>query len=699
MAGLMQRWGLGVDLRFNPGDTSTKLQRTQTRVRSLRDDFQRVGDSASRFASSLAGLGMALAPIGALFGATIGHGSRLAADLEAQSLTMRVMMGDAEKAAGLMEQIRQRAAATPFAEGDLIEGSKRLLRLTQDNADANLDMLDTMMTMTALNPTKTITDSVEALLDAASGGGFERLKEYGISFRAEDFAEAGRPGGEAWAAAVYEALQAEMARLTRGEDLVGALSKTFSGRASTLGDAFTNIFRGIGVEVNQVLGPLLDPITEWINGELAPAVTGAAGLLAGWFVRALAAAQPMIDGLLGLWDAMGSDGQIALMAAVGAFGAFAAIVTPIGAVLGGLVFLVTSFVSSLAAVWPLITAVGGALLSALSAPVLIPIAFGIAAVVAALMGLWAAFSEPGDGPMAVLGRIGSAIQVGLVAAFEMARTAWDGFASGFRAAWSGMAGPIDRIREAIRPLSAMILEFLALGSGSEASAFKGFFWLVGALVGQIATTLVDGIAFGFVVISGLLSTMGAALRPWVLSMRQLLGALTGIVDGSLSARDAFTLMIKGIAGALVSIVNSVLQVIMGAVEIVLRLVAETVRRIPGMAGVIDATGGLGSDAIASARLGLERSVSNAIAGVDLAANRSAQAKANAPAPDVRVSPILEPEIHTSTTVEIDGNEIARATGAQTVKAGQRQGEPVPAQARGRVLRGGVVGTLGQAEAW
>ena len=299
--GLLKRWGLGVDLIFNAGDAVVEMTRTNRATAKLQSEFGKASAAVGNFASAVGKLGMVLAPIGLAFSLAMGKGSSLAADLEAQTLTMGILLKDAGKAEAMIASIRRTAAATPFAEGDLIEGSMRLLSLTKGNVGETESLLDLAMQITALNPGRTVVDSVEALLDAAGGGGFERIKELKITgLSADQFKGLGVAGGEAWSAGVLDTIKARMAETTGGADLVGALSSTFMGRVSTFKDSITNAFLEFGKVVNAEIGPLLGPITDRLK-TLGPVVKAAAEGLAASIRGLVASAQPWVDRILGWW--------------------------------------------------------------------------------------------------------------------------------------------------------------------------------------------------------------------------------------------------------------------------------------------------------------------------------------------------------------------------------------------------------------
>lgn len=173
------------------------------------------------------------------------------AQLQSARTTFNVLVGDVRKADQLIGEVRRYAAQTPFSESELIDGSKRLLRLTGQNAEQNLKLLKLAGQMKAISPDKTFADAVEAILDA-QGMEFERLKEFGIKLSSEDVKKS-KKRGETLGDAALRGFEEALTKQTGGRDVVGALATTFEGRVSTIKDRFTESFRRLGEPAFNVL--------------------------------------------------------------------------------------------------------------------------------------------------------------------------------------------------------------------------------------------------------------------------------------------------------------------------------------------------------------------------------------------------------------------------------------------------------------
>jgi hypothetical protein len=234
-----------------------KLERTFDAVGRSANHASNAARTLVGHALSLKGLAVGLAAGGAgktIFDSMIGSN----ATLESQRITFNTMMGDVGKATKLMNQLRGYAASTPFAQGDLIDGSKRLLRLTGENVDQNVKLVKLASQMAAINPDKTISDAAEAILDA-EGLEFERLKEFGLKLKRDDLKKM-KKRGETLGQTALRGVEEALAKQTGGRDVVAALSQSFNGKLSTLKDNFTETMRLAGEPAFEVLKDGLDDI-------------------------------------------------------------------------------------------------------------------------------------------------------------------------------------------------------------------------------------------------------------------------------------------------------------------------------------------------------------------------------------------------------------------------------------------------------
>lgn len=680
MAGLLQKWGLGAELEFRDGRARVAMGRTLEAVRSLRSGLVGLSQQASQAFGGLGQAGLAIAPIAAGAGLLLRRATQLASTFEQQQQVMRLLVGDVGQADALLASLVQRASTTPFAQGDLIEGSKRLLRLTGQNVDQNLELMDLMMTMAALNPTKNVTDAVEALLDATSGGGFERLKEFGVTLRAADFQmQAGEAG---FAEAVTGALMDAIQRQTRGADVVGALGQTFSGRMSSLVDAVDNALRPLGERINARLGPAIEQVIAFLDGSRDKFVQAVDAVIAKGDELWTRFGRPFVRRVRAAWEALGTEGQVALLTAGAGVAALVTALAPLASALGVVGFAVSGIASAVSAV----ASVG------LSAE-LLPLA-AVAVVVAAAVGMLAAalisgFAQPGESAMQTVTRV-------LAGFVEQGRALWTEFGPGLSDLAVGFAeafgGDVSRmVRELGVQLYALIgsaMEFIAVLAPDQAAV--SYWRTLGRVIGHIAAGpfVLLGEALKFVV--AVLDIGRSMMEPFLAAVIALAVGFGSLVDGSMTFGQAFTFVMQGLAGVIVGFFNIFASAFLGVAELIMRAVSVLIAAYPGLSALLGIEGSFGADAIAQLRRSLSRQLTEATLGVDLAAGRRDAAAADAAAAPVVVDDQRTTEVAVTTSVAVDSQEVARATGASAVRASERGiGPPLAAPARGRVLRGGL----------
>lgn len=680
MTGLLRKWGLGVELMFDAGRSMVQMTRASKAVAALKTGYEALGTSASRVQDGLAKIGLGLAPLGIGFGLLAHQASGLASDLEAQALTMRVLLGSQEKAAALMGQIRDYAASTPFEQGDLIEGSKRLLKLTGSNVDANMDLLKLTAQMAALNPGRSMADAAEAVLDAAQGTGFERIKELGFftGMGQDDFKALGKPGGKAWADGIIASFREQVATKLQGGDLVAELGNTFTGRLSTLKDAFSNALLPVGEAINAELGPLLPEIGAKISA-FTPVLVGAATDLIGAIKGLAAQAKPYLDGLAALWARMGTGGQRSLVLVVLGVSALVAALTPLAGAAAAVGLVVSGIASLASAIAPLIgpEALG----------VLAGIVAALALVAGAAMLVFEVFKREGEGPLDFLIRVGTAVQDYLIGRFERAQVLAQAAGAAFMQSFGGVQGAIEQVKPPIMALwdrLAGLFGFMQGGAGEQVDTWR----MIGTVLGYVANTLVDQVAKGIEFVTAVVDVLTTTFGPLVLAVWSFMDGLFGLVTGSMDAQTAIEKMLASVVSIVIASINAVFSLLLGTVELILRQIATMIVALPGGKALLDGTGNLGADALAGARQSFSDMITEAVGNVAQAGTVREGERAKASSPTVNVAAgDTTVQANVTTEVKVNDREIARANGAAQVKAGQRQGKHLPSQQRGRVLRG------------
>lgn len=680
---LLKKWGLGVEFKFTARDAEGGIVRAKRSVNSLKTGLVQLRGAASQLGSSFGTLALALTPIAVGYAAILGKSSALAQDLEAQRLTMRVLLGDADKANSLIESLREKAASTPFAEGDLIEGSKRLLRLTGENVAANEKLLDTALTMTALNPTKNVEDSVEAILDAASGGGFERLKEFGLAFRAEDFKASGRAGGKAWSDAVTTAIGEEMTRLTRGEDLVGALSETFSGRVSTLVDNVRQILTGIGEALNEGVGPALPVLTELVQRVKGPVIQGFRDFMEIVRVGWARFGQPVFEAFVGFLDAVGAKGIGLGTIFAAAFGAAASVFVAVVGALAGAGVVIGAIVSAISAVVgvisvPVLKVIGVILLAAVAAAAQLGLVLGA---------VFAGVRQEGEGPLQTFLRVGGELFTMMAVKAKQAWTFLQAFLGGFREGLGPLTPLLERVTAPLRRIFDRFRDIFGY-IDEEGTPAVSFFENMGYAIGVVAGWALNLLGHGLEMAFNLFEAVTQIMGPFLLALLPIGWAIQDLIAGTGTWGDLWTAVWKSVLNVTLAVVNALVIAIVGFFEYILRQAEATIALIPGGQAILDQTG-RPSDSLQEFRGEFSRKIENAIAETDLAAARREREAARETNVNVQTGDSIFHGLFDVQTC-VDGENIGRAQGKLAVRNGERgAGPPIPAEQRGRVLRHGL----------
>lgn len=687
---LLKKWGIGAELFFEAGTAVRNMTRASRAAQAVRGTFERLRSGVDRLQSGLTRLGAAATPIGLIFGAGAAQASHLAAELEQQQLVMEVLLGSFEKSEKLLGAINREARKTPFQEGDLIEGSKRLLRLTGDNVEANLELLKLTELIAALNPDRTVVDAAEAILDAAGGSGFERLTELGLRLSADQFKQHGAAGGQRYATAVIDAIEKEFNRRTGGVDLVERLSSTTGGRLSTLRDSVTNALKEIGQRINEVLSPAVVDVTKRIERLVPVFVTGfdrMATRLISWWDKV----KPYLDQLLDWWDGLAETTQQRV----------AEIILLVGTVISGMLALGGTLAVVGLALTGLFAILGGVatILGGVFSSATLYAAAAVALLSAELAFFFAMFRAEGEGPIQFAQRMGQAIYSWLKFGFEQASAAALAFGTGFlRTVAAPARSALERLREPIQRVTGLLLDLISYVFGREVdlTSWTEIGRVVGVVVGhaiQFAADMLLYLVSGFEIALHMVS-------PLLLGLARIARGFFNLVTGSGSARDAITDIVAGAIGLIVGLFGFAGNAIFGFAELILRTLGTIVRAIPGARSLLGDDAFL-ADGLAAIRNSFTTTLNDAVAGVDISERRRQreQAAANSPTVIAQAGETTV-EVLNETCVQVDGEDVGRALGQSAVRAGERgTGPRLPATQQGRVLRQGLqITSLRPAEA-
>lgn len=292
-----------------------------------------------------------------------------AAKFQKYDIVLTNSLQSQEKAAEAMAMIKELAAQTPFGVDELtssyIKFINRGLNPTKDELIAFGDI--------AASQGKSFDQFTEAVLDATSGE-FERLKEFGIKANAIQGTDKARLSFKGLTLEVEktpEALKAALIQFGKMEGVAGgmeAVSQSWEGMTSNLGDSMDAIKVSIGTVLLTVLQPLLGILIK------------AAGFLAEFFSDSEHGATRVKIALLVVAPIIGVVMVAAMMAMATA--------------------LYTALIPSLTLLGSIVTAVGTAIMATPIGWIIAGIV-AVVAVVALLIIYW-------DDLIAVFGNLGTA---------------------------------------------------------------------------------------------------------------------------------------------------------------------------------------------------------------------------------------------------------------------------------------------------
>lgn len=293
--------------------------------------------TASMFIAPMAGLALALGPVGAAAaGVAAGFSAvkkSVAAAGETQSLqsSFITLLGSADAAKKRMAELSRFAAETPFEIPGVVRASRVLETLTHGalSTGAGLRMVGDIASISG-QPIEDLSVHVGRLYDGlmngrAVGESLMRLQELGLVSSAtrsqiEALQASGAKGGEVWTLAAKDMMRfsGEMKRQ----------SNTWEGALSNTHDAVGQLFRAFGAPVISAITPFLVKLNNWL-GTLTKWAERAGTIFAAWSATIL---QTFADGKLS--QVLMLAGKIGFMEAVnflaagmvGAANAFATLV-------------------------------------------------------------------------------------------------------------------------------------------------------------------------------------------------------------------------------------------------------------------------------------------------------------------------------------------------------------------------------------
>ncbi len=256
-----------VEITFNARDNVSSV------VRGMRGAIEGFGGNVQQLGTLALG-GLAAGGAAAAAGLTaIGvAGLSMNNQMEIVRAQLNAFTKDSEKTEEMLEMIRQRAAATPFAFGEMASAAASLFPVAQQSGMALEEMIAQAEILAASNPAQGMEGAAFALREAVSGDFVSLMERFNIPRNLINrLKDEGVPAAEIVGRALQE--------MGLDASLVSNLSQTASGRLSTFKDTLQTI-------ASQVTQPLFDRFSAGLGGVneklavLEPVIAAFAGAIA-----------------------------------------------------------------------------------------------------------------------------------------------------------------------------------------------------------------------------------------------------------------------------------------------------------------------------------------------------------------------------------------------------------------------------------
>ncbi len=332
----------------NLGDDAKTASKDE---KSLGDEAKTAGDKVDKMAQRAEAGGKkietafkrAFTAIGAAVGASIGMGVNFNKQMETYQTSFEVMTGSYETAANLVEELKNRAAATPFDLTDLADTTQLLMNygFTTDNVISSMEMLGDIAQGDADKLTRVAT--AYGQMSSAGKVSLEDVKQM-IEAGFNPLQEITETTGESMASlydriskgtiSVDEITAAMIRSTSEGGKYYKSMDKqsqTLQGRWNTLKDTFAEatgkLTKGISDWLSNKGIPAANKAIEWLSEnfeDLVPIIETVIAAAAGFYVAFKF--QDVIKGIQDVGAALATGSGLAGLV-VGALAAMAVVIT------------------------------------------------------------------------------------------------------------------------------------------------------------------------------------------------------------------------------------------------------------------------------------------------------------------------------------------------------------------------------------
>jgi len=250
----------------------------ETDEKSIKDADQKVVNFKAGMKKAAMATGAALLAIGTL-------AVKGAADMEMMTTQFEVMLGSAEKANALMDDLKKFSASTPFSLSDLAGGTQKLLafgvasedaietmRMLGDSAGGNAQKLDTLVSAYGKVQAKGKGTLEELNMITESGVPILETLAKQLNMTKEEFLNM-KGGVKVSADAIKQAFKTMTSDGGVFFEGMKKQSMTFSGMLSTMKDNITLVLAEIGSKLLPTLKLIMDAITQLFQGSLGTIIS------------------------------------------------------------------------------------------------------------------------------------------------------------------------------------------------------------------------------------------------------------------------------------------------------------------------------------------------------------------------------------------------------------------------------------------
>lgn len=235
-------------------DVARSLGKIDASTKKAETGFQRLAGTIGKLRGEIAA-------VGATAGILSAVGIRTAASMEEARVQLQGMVGSAQAANRVMEQLRKEAAAAGLPFGDMLSVATQLLPTLQGNTRELEKWVPLVRRVAVLNPREGLSGAAFAVREAMSSGGTDLVslaERFNIS-RVQLRAALQQTGGDFAAA-----LDMVLTKMGITEQTADRMGKTFNAALRGARDAAMQLLAEGFTPILETLTPILQRTAEWL---------------------------------------------------------------------------------------------------------------------------------------------------------------------------------------------------------------------------------------------------------------------------------------------------------------------------------------------------------------------------------------------------------------------------------------------------